>query len=761
MQNILDLVDKPSSSSSRSPPAERRDREQHGSKKSSPNVTTGEGKWTEKHIRRLKSAAKKLKTIKDRTKYWTAVADAVGHGFSKRECYAMYKKLRAQKSSRRVDAEGSTVRSEKNGGVVLKNDAHDTEPGETLTSASVGVNRKIDEVDSISRKQTAATASSTTSSGGWTSSITSPKSESPTKQDEGHSRPTGRSEKKRGAGSGGWFGGSGGDDRHSGSASSAASSKISGRRSQQAPSRASSQNYNSGGWGSRGPRRGGGSGGGWFHGGSPDKRDSHQDEELVIQEEDSEEDEEVYSAGRSSTGRAPERIGWGSQGPRRTGGNGWFSGGHAKETKEPTATRSEGPPKEKKAFGSSKPEEDLVESLMVEGFSASDDDVSNFGGEDGAAALFVPIRGRGEQVSLRAAITLRELFFGKAGALKSFPEPWSRQGFFFTSAEEVRFGLVQLEGGPCGPLAVVQAYVLKHLVAGSSVGKGAIPWDRPSVAVKEAALVGAIGDILWQAGSGRCVVAVEGDSALDMGYSSSRYRPDNITERLELYRIGSREELRSFLEQPGVLRQFTSRKGFGIILLIYSAILSHGIERTKDDMRSAIGEETTLMGRHDYAAQELVNLLLAGGAFPQVFDGQRTLGDEKGSSGDEVLLKGIPNRCEIGFLTLFEKYGYMKVGENMKSPKSPFWVVCSESHYSVLFRCPSESGSVDGMDTRSPSPFRLRYYDELAKQDEAIILTVTPNPAYRKEDEKPPPAVGVSIQHNKSPFLFSISRASL
>ena len=61
-------------------------------------------------------------------------------------------------------------------------------------------------------------------------------------------------------------------------------------------------------------------------------------------------------------------------------------------------------------------------------------------------------------------------------------------------------------------------------------------------------------------------------------------------------------------------------------------------------MRSAIGEQATMMGRHDYAAQELVNLLIAGGAFPQVFDGQRSLGDDSGSSGDSVLLKGIPER---------------------------------------------------------------------------------------------------------------------
>jgi hypothetical protein len=37
------------------------------------------------------------------------------------------------------------------------------------------------------------------------------------------------------------------------------------------------------------------------------------------------------------------------------------------------------------------------------------------------------------------------------------------QGFFFSDKPELQFGLVQLEGGPCGVLAGVQAHVLANL----------------------------------------------------------------------------------------------------------------------------------------------------------------------------------------------------------------------------------------------------------------------------------------------------------
>ena len=42
------------------------------------------------------------------------------------------------------------------------------------------------------------------------------------------------------------------------------------------------------------------------------------------------------------------------------------------------------------------------------------------------------------------------------------PLSW-KQGFFFSSKSDLRFGLVQMQGGPCGVLASVQAHVLAEL----------------------------------------------------------------------------------------------------------------------------------------------------------------------------------------------------------------------------------------------------------------------------------------------------------
>ena len=124
-------------------------------------------------------------------------------------------------------------------------------------------------------------------------------------------------------------------------------------------------------------------------------------------------------------------------------------------------------------------------------------------------------------------------------------------------------------------------------------------------------------------------------------------------------------------------------------------------------------EDTTLLNEHGYASQEIINLMLTGKAASNVHDGERDL-------GDGLVLKGVEKQADVGFLTYFEAFGYFQVGEYLKTPRVPIRVVCSESHYSVLF-------SVDSAHTaKAPQKFDLIYYDELARQEHDIILTVDP-----------------------------------
>ena len=90
--------------------------------------------------------------------------------------------------------------------------------------------------------------------------------------------------------------------------------------------------------------------------------------------------------------------------------------------------------------------------------------------------------------------------------------------------------------------------------------------------------------------------------------------------------------------------------------------------------------EISLINEYGYASQELINTMLVGKSATNVHDGDKIM-------GDDLTLKGIHKRSEIGFLTFYEHYGHFEVGDYLKKPVLPIWIVCSESHYSILFSC--------------------------------------------------------------------------
>lgn len=178
-----------------------------------------------------------------------------------------------------------------------------------------------------------------------------------------------------------------------------------------------------------------------------------------------------------------------------------------------------------------------------------------------------------------------------------------------------------------------------------------------------------------------------------------------------LFTLDDYKDLELFLDQH--IEQFESEV-LGCLLLVVSAVLSRSIEKVRQDMDVPT---TTLIGAHGYCTQELVNLLLWGQAVSNVFDNDMELDS---GNGNITLLKGIKDHCEIGFLSLFEHYNFCKVGSYLKTPHFPIWVVCSESHFSVLFGLQRELLTY----SEKGREFDLYYYDGLSHQQEEIRLTV-------------------------------------
>ncbi|OVA09141.1 protein of unknown function DUF4205 [Macleaya cordata] len=315
----------------------------------------------------------------------------------------------------------------------------------------------------------------------------------------------------------------------------------------------------------------------------------------------------------------------------------------------------------------------------------------------------------GEELSLKDADQLFTMVFGNCVS-RDILSQWSNQGIRFSSDPETSMGLVQHEGGPCGVLATIQAFLLKYLLFfPDELGKNTanLPSQNfgpsrysqsESVTLgnfasltedgKARALVRSMVDILFLCGSKRRAVIATLNVLNNFPEGSEDDQKDEIIAKaLQGLSIESASDLVKVLrvntytsqmsachELKALLPVFQSR--LGALLFLISALLSRGLEAVQADRDDPNLPLVTAPFGH--ASQEIVNLLLCGKAVPNVFDGRMDL-------GGGMFLKGIPTNVEVGFLTLLESLNFCKVGQNLKCPKYPIWVIGSESHYTVLF----------------------------------------------------------------------------
>ncbi|XP_038128191.1 probable ubiquitin carboxyl-terminal hydrolase MINDY-4 [Cyprinodon tularosa] len=308
------------------------------------------------------------------------------------------------------------------------------------------------------------------------------------------------------------------------------------------------------------------------------------------------------------------------------------------------------------------------------------------------------------------AMELKTVLLGSS--LSSFSAEWINQGFAFSNTRELRYGIVQKKGGPCGVLATIQAFFLKKLLFEHTDNSSNILLSlRPSNSTRRQCLVLALAEVLWRAGEEQKAVVV-----ISSGRSHftpvGQYRSERLLDKMMWFSVDNINDLQVILEQH--IEQYETEV-LGCILLTISAVLSRSIEKVREDMDL---HTTTLIGAHGYCTQELVNLLLCGRAVSNVFDNDIELDS---GNGNMTLLKGIKDHCQVGLLSLFEHYNICQVGNHLKSPSYPVWVVCSESHFSVLFGLQRELL----ISQKEELEFDLYYYDGLANQQEEIRLTVS------------------------------------
>lgn len=314
----------------------------------------------------------------------------------------------------------------------------------------------------------------------------------------------------------------------------------------------------------------------------------------------------------------------------------------------------------------------------------------------------------GEELSSEEAQQLFSMVFGNEVS-KGILAQWSNQGIRFSPDEETSMGLVQHEGGPCGVLAAIQAFVLKYLLFFPQELVKVVS-NTPMVSVsrrlqetqdsvsnifgslseetKARALVRSMAEILFLCGSNSSAT-IASLRILDheIEGKDERSKDEIVARSLDGLSIESSCDLQKVLS----VNTFTSlasamlrleemipifRSRMGALLFLLSALLSRGLETVQADRDDP--SQPLVTAPFGHASQEIVNLLLSGMAVANVFDGKMDL-------GGGMFVKGILTTVEVGFLTLLESLNFCKVGQLLKCPKWPIWVVGSESHYTVLF----------------------------------------------------------------------------
>ncbi|XP_028967455.1 probable ubiquitin carboxyl-terminal hydrolase MINDY-4 [Galendromus occidentalis] len=299
---------------------------------------------------------------------------------------------------------------------------------------------------------------------------------------------------------------------------------------------------------------------------------------------------------------------------------------------------------------------------------------------------------------------LQVLLFGSAN--RCFGDEWLQQSLEFAREDsDVPYGLKQLKGGPCGVLAVTQAYLLKHLLwPREHLENADTPKNlRPSDQQRRNALLLAIHEIITRT-----------NAIGPYKYVLGRVAPKQRTAftALTIYNLPDSDQLLDFLtqHQSEIFRE-------GVVQLLISVVLSRGVDAVRKDMDRP---DHTLIGRHNHTSQETVNLMLFGCAVSNLFDGEKDIGGTH--------LKGVPERSTCGLLSLMEVSGNIEVGSYLKSPKFPIWVVLAENHYYVLFASTSSVLS-------STRAFSLFVYDGIANQESNTVVRVDPSRSRPKSSD--------------------------
>jgi len=274
--------------------------------------------------------------------------------------------------------------------------------------------------------------------------------------------------------------------------------------------------------------------------------------------------------------------------------------------------------------------------------------------------------------------SIKSLVFG-GGVKQTVLDRWL-QPFTFSSQEPA--ALVQGAGGPCAVIAPLQAFLLK-----ASLEKGISSLSNLGKETVRGLMVHAMVEVLSKCKTTDSAPLVLARVTPEIAEAMSEQQDDHQAKRARHEVSADVDTLHTILsvERHHDVVSLTTRleenweelfgTQYDIIAFLYSVVLTKGPQNVITERGDA--DESLIDPIHGHGSQSLINLLLTGNATQNVFDGTKDLCG--------LQLQGIEKQASVGFLSYLECLRYLEVGNHLKCPSWPVWVLGSETHLTVLF----------------------------------------------------------------------------
>ncbi|OII77409.1 hypothetical protein cand_009000 [Cryptosporidium andersoni] len=237
---------------------------------------------------------------------------------------------------------------------------------------------------------------------------------------------------------------------------------------------------------------------------------------------------------------------------------------------------------------------------------------------------------------------------------------------------KMNFCLVQQYGGPCGILSPIQGYMLKQIIFRSGTLCNARDllnyMDNIDEETCWRVFIEALCIILYQSSLSSTYKVIQLKSNLASLWEENSMYIRKFESIIDVYQFYLKRCRKGIFSRRGSLLSF-----------LFSVIATRGVDTIQSEVDMI---DNPLIGLYGHCSQELVNLMIVGKAVSNVFDGTKVL-DEDGYG--TLILRGIPKRSIIGYLTEHEAFQYCTVGFHYKYPLLPIWIIGNKNHYRCSF----------------------------------------------------------------------------